>query len=968
MNAAAAEKMLAKARFEKESALRSVEKAMKEVERLRLEADKAEAEQRAAAENRNRQRQALYAGGTSGSAGSSSNARSSSSSSSTHLSSALELEADSLAKELEEATQVTQLHNEKMDILFSVDLLGADTAPEVVAKPRSRLTVAFTISKKGMKGVPTEEGGGEAESRKENIVTDPGENDFIGLYLCGTPRTNENASSSHLALEYTDGKRSGEISLTLPSEELTTQMPHDFEVWYVHQSGRVLASRGPIHMRKLGKEMEPRITPVTPPPPPPPLSTSTTTPLTTSPPPPSTIYTTAASSPISNLSSPSITLESEKQHPGIDSSADSLPIILLDKMYPTANNSNNNSLDNVLQLKKGVRVYRPPFVLQKLVRISAYQVYIPLPRHMRTMRTGVDPLTIESENSCLRLPEKWSPGVAIEGDSSSDMYNGLHPTVHVLFELPQIITSSSSQSSHGVCAYDATVKEVIGTIKGKSISDIAALPRDLFRLSLRLQHRVERSKCTMRILSDHVILRLPMYYGGAALPDRPSSLISLEEMLSLRRQGSSLSCRECSNRLLHVEPSSNQDSVSESHPNGMRAFVLPSEYWLEWSDFWLCHESQMNVLIPDVDFGAMQGVLLVGETHLQAHPADFLPDSIYIRPIQVPTLIEPSLTIDSDKDSESNKETIEFAFCSIECSRCSSSLGTTHCAIPRAARSSPFFTLTPTLLSAPGGAFLSESSHKWNKKLSPDSDPVIRLHKDRISVPNDAELNESLKKVYNEMTLTTTTSLSSASRVTTPATRSKNALRNYSVCSRLAADLLAASHSRAQYKFLLVASDVDISATQLSMHQRYPSNICIALTLVNWNISIRGSTQHSEWSESESAVSGGGGGGGGGKRRWEPHTHPGADVPALQVLFHIITEPEISDSMAAALDVWQGSTVSSATAVPLLSDEIDTVTAVLLESCLLLPREAQTPPQIGLSKTTQIQFRVGFLPLLENIR
>jgi hypothetical protein len=218
------------------------------------------------------------------------------------------------------------------------------------------------------------------------------------------------------------------------------------------------------------------------------------------------------------------------------------------------------------------------------------------------------------------------------------------------------------------------------------------------------------------------------------------------------------------------------------------------------------------------------------------------------------------------------------------------------------------------------------------------------------------------------MTLTTTTSLSSASRVTTPATRSKNALRNYSVCSRLAADLLAASHSRAQYKFLLVASDIDISATQLSMHQRYPSNICIALTLVNWNISIRGSTQHSEWSESDSAVSGGGGGGGGGKRRWEPHTHPGADVPALQVLFHIITEPEISDSMAAALDDWQGSTVSSATAVPLLSDEIDTVTAVLLESCLLLPREAQTPPQIGLSKTTQIQFRVGFLPLLENIR
>jgi hypothetical protein len=112
----------------------------------------------------------------------------------------------------------------------------------------------------------------------------------------------------------------------------------------------------------------------------------------------------------------------------------------------------------------------------------------------------------------------------------------------------------------------------------------------------------------------------------------------------------------------------------------MRAFVLPSEYWLEWSDFWLCHESQMNVLIPDVDFGAMHGVLLVGETHLQAHPADFVQDSIYIRPIHAP--------LSSGTTEVSNETTSDFAFCSIECSSCSSSLGTTHCAIPRAARTS----------------------------------------------------------------------------------------------------------------------------------------------------------------------------------------------------------------------------------------------------------------------------------------
>jgi len=259
---------------------------------------------------------------------------------------------------------------------------------------------------------------------------------------------------------------------------------------------------------------------------------------------------------------------------------------------------------------------------------------------------------------------------------------------------------------------------------------------------------------------------------------------------------------------------------------------------------------------------------------------------------------------------------------------------------------------------------------------------VIRLHKDRISVPNDAELNESLTKVYNDL-LQKDSSISPSSpslltaSATTPALRSRNALRNYSVCSRLAADLLAASHSRAQYKFLLVASDVDISTSQSSSQQQrhqYPSNIRIAVTLVNWNISIRGATQHSEWTESEGQISGGGGtggggggGGGGGVRRWLPHSHPGADVPALQVLFHIITESEMSDSEAAVLDDWQGSSVS-ATAVPLLSDEIDTVTAVLLESCLLLPREAQSPPQIGRTSSIQSLFRVGFLPLLENIR
>jgi hypothetical protein len=947
MNEKEAEKLLERVRLEKEKAYFSVQQALKDVERLRFEADKAEQEQRTAAENRSRQRQALFAGG-----GNSNTI--STNTFSTPLSTVLEQEADSLAHELEEATQATQVHNSKIAILFSVELYGNDFIPGIILQPRAKVKVSFRINM-SKTSIEINNKDNAAVDGVDMYVTSPGENDYIGLYVCGTPQTSENAASNHLTLEYTNAMTFGEIILTLPSDQLKASLPHDFEIWYVHQSGRILASCGPIHMRK---------------------NTSSTSSASASVPIPIPVQ----------LSIPHMT---EEQHPGHDTSEDALPITLLDKFYNSFNNT--SSLSHSLQPKLGIRVFRPPFLLQKLVRISAYQIYIPLPRYLRTMRpigtsqTGCsEDSEISTSNVFLRLPEKWSPGVAIEGDSSSDLYDGLHPTVHVLFELPQIQRNGSEQNTNGVCAYDATATEIHDTTRNKSVSEIAALPRDLFRLSLRLQHRVERSKCTMKIHSDHIILRLPMYYGGAALPDRPSSLISLDEMLSLRRQGTALSCRECSNRLLkenmkiRTPPSFSSSSSSSSfsltstsifdstrneYPNGMRSFVLPSEYWLEWSDFWLCHESQMNVLIPDVDFGAMQGVLLVGEIHIQAHPADFALDAILLRPICTPT--KDSTIVSATGLSEENST--EFVFCTIECARCSSNLGTTHCAVPTAARSSPFFTLTPSKSSVQG-AYLAESVDIWGPKLSPDSDPVIRLHKDRISVPNDTELTEPLAKAFNEFRAKEASSSSSSSSSTSSSSqlpRSRNALRNYSVCSRLAAELLAASHSRAQYKFLLVATDYDTPSGTMSTNskqQSYPVGTCVAITLVNWNISIRGTTQHSIWSEIEQGSSTSSGS----LRRWEPNTFPGADVPALQVLFHLILDSKMNDSEIAALDDWQGSV--SATAVPLLMDEIEIVTAVLLESCLLFPRNAQKPPQTGLTTTTQSLFRVGFLPLLENFR
>jgi hypothetical protein len=94
--------------------------------------------------------------------------------------------------------------------------------------------------------------------------------------------------------------------------------------------------------------------------------------------------------------------------------------------------------------------------------------------------------------------------------------------------------------------------------------------------------------------------------------------------------------------------------------------MLPSEYWLEWSDFWMCHEDERNVLLPEADFGAVQGTLLVGEAALQAHPYDC--DAAAFTVIVPPELARcnPSPGVSSDA----------LRVCELRCRRCRTALGT----------------------------------------------------------------------------------------------------------------------------------------------------------------------------------------------------------------------------------------------------------------------------------------------------
>lgn len=916
-----------------------------------------------------------------------------------------------------------------------------------VYPPRHRIAIAFAVTQQ-TSGNSTN----TLRAQPAAVAVGPGENDFLGLYPIGTDRFDFAAvQSSHLAVEYTDGKVNATHCITLPTKE------GQYQVWYVHESGQVIASSGPIIVKA-----------------------GATAPLQQAP--------ASASSSVGAAAAPPATVATPSAGPATrltTASGSALPIsassdvadgdIALGSSASAAAVLSDLS-DNTSASSK--RIYRPPFLLEKHVRISTYQLYIPLPRHVRATpsHTSVAPpapsppsakhsngsaagahLSSSAVHSAVQapalpfvlLPQKWKPGVAVEGDVS--LSSSLPPSVEVMFELPRfgvspascgdgasVATGNGKDDSSGTCAYDASEGEA-KLAASLTQAQLLSLPRDLYRLKLRLQHRVERSKCSMRIADDHIVIRMPLYYGGAALPDRPPSLISAEETVSLRRQGRKLACRDCGNAIM-AEAATAASSAATGSANdvastngsadgiarssamtvdmaaaggaGMKAHILPSEYWLEWSDHWLCHETQANIYIPDVDFGAMRGVVLMGETHFQMHPGDCRPGALAVRP-DVPALQE---VIHHEQRLQRNASGLQhghaeadgghthvhddhhhnhhdddaaddadFQFghdgavpCVVECSRCCAPLGSVRFRVRQDLRARALQGSSFPIVPGCGSSYAAASSamvltDEWLDKLSPDADPVLRLNKDRLSVPVDAD------------------STAPGRQAAAPSHRS-NALRRYGVCSRLGNDMLSAAQARGTYSFLLVASDAgspvpipasssgadDGHAGTSAMAQRY-ANARIAVTLVNWNSSVRGSPMHRPWNEaidsdiftfpslrtppgSVGAPSSSSPSSAAGSRgcRWDGPR----ELPALQVRYRALQHPFSSQDMEE-LDAWQGD--RRVQAVPLFDEECDAVLAVLASSTGLVPPSSRVMMVQATNNIHEGGMLLGYLPFMEDV-
>jgi len=146
-------------------------------------------------------------------------------------------------------------------------------------------------------------------------------------------------------------------------------------------------------------------------------------------------------------------------------------------------------------------------------------------------------------------------------------------------------------------------------------------------LVLPLPSRVESARAALSLppAGDHIAVRLPLFYSGAVSQRaaRARTPVARGEVAALRARGAALACRRCRAPLMR-QPLPHEDSRSGGGgaPPPLRAALLPSEHWLEWSDYWLCHADEVQPLLPSADYGAQRGALLIADAALQLHPAD----------------------------------------------------------------------------------------------------------------------------------------------------------------------------------------------------------------------------------------------------------------------------------------------------------------------------------------------------------
>lgn len=544
----------------------------------------------------------------------------------------------------------------------------------------------------------------------------------------------------------------------------------------------------------------------------------------------------------------------------------------------------------------------PPYLLEILPRISVVQLIVPLPKCLRA-RANIASSGRDISDSELFLPHGWTPGIEIEGCAP----DGSDAAIVCAMELPRFGRGT---------AYDASPRDVSAFLADKHagrILGIASLPRDLFLLRIPLSKRIERAKVVLTVFPDHVSVRLPLFFAGSVLPERPTSLVSMNEVSSLKSHGRELACRFCEAKFMKL-PTSDDGAKA-----GLKVLLLPSEYWLEWSEYWLCHQGQENIFIPRDDEGemcALRGAYLVGETHVQVHVGDIGTGTIVLRPSSAASWDESLRDVlwwkEGSLKSDCDSSAIVSVGFDVECARCASAMGTLTTPLSRvtalnlsaALRSSGDATFAVELFKSTEVSPLPNLYERddFPGRLTAMRHPTLRLHKDRLSLRPIAVVNGNPNR---------------------PVLRDTFEL--YASSSRLANTMLAAALAHGQYWFVCTVTSVVGT-----------KEIRILIGLLNWNTSIRGAS----WQSSTPAP---------GQQPWEK----GGDIPAAKLRFRVLDSPLNEDYQATAL-AWGGSSTLPAQEVRLSEEEAAEVIAMLGATMSLLPRSTRVID--GCS--------VGFLPFL----
>jgi len=98
-------------------------------------------------------------------------------------------------------------------------------------------------------------------------------------------------------------------------------------------------------------------------------------------------------------------------------------------------------------------------------------------------------------------------------------------------------------------------------------------------------------------------------YPGAVASSKPECVVTPEETEALGARA--IRCRFCGASL------TSPDSID-------RVVLLPSPYWIELSDYWVCHPDETHVVALEEDIKATASVVLVGEESILLHNSDLV--------------------------------------------------------------------------------------------------------------------------------------------------------------------------------------------------------------------------------------------------------------------------------------------------------------------------------------------------------